>query len=203
MAAQLTATLTDFQLARASATGDHRAFEALYQQHHRRVYSLCLRMLRDQDEAEDLTQDVFLQVYRKIHSFQGTSAFTTWLHRLTVNMVLMHLRRKRRRQARETLDTEELWVAAEKPASPLSEHSPIDAVDLARAINHLPDGYRVVLLLHDVEGYEHVEISQLLGISVGTAKSQLHKARVKLRQMLRGSLNGADFSRRWSGEGRA
>jgi RNA polymerase sigma-70 factor (ECF subfamily) len=146
-------------------------------------------MLRDQDEAEDLTQDVFLQVYRKINSFQGTSAFTTWLHRLTVNMVLMYMRRKRRRQAEEAFDTEALRVASEKQASQRSDHHPVDAVDLEKAINHLPDGYRVVLLLHDVEGYEHVEISQLLGISVGTAKSQLHKARVKLRQMLGGSIN--------------
>lgn len=189
MAMPLTVTPTDFQLARASASGDHQAFEALYQQHHRRVYSLCLRMLRDQDEAEDLTQDVFLQVYRKIDSFQGTSAFTTWLHRLTVNMVLMHLRRKRRQPAKESFEMEEPGVTAELMASRPAERSPIEAVDLAKAIDRLPDGYRIVFLLHDVEGYEHAEISQLLGISVGTAKSQLHKARLKLRQMLRGSIN--------------
>jgi len=189
MAAQMVATLTDFQLVRASAAGDHRAFEALYQQHHRRVYRLCIRMLRNHEEAEDLTQDVFLQVYRKINSFQGTSAFTTWLHRLTVNMVLMYMRRKHRWQAEESFDPEGLRAASEKQTSRRCDSPPIEPVDLENAINRLPDGYRVVFLLHDMEGYEHAEISQLLGISIGTVKSQLHKARLKLRQMLRGSIN--------------
>jgi RNA polymerase sigma-70 factor (ECF subfamily) len=189
MAAQIVAARTDFQLARASAAGDHVAFEALYQQYHRRVYSLCIRMLRDRDEAEDLTQDVFLQVYRKINSFQGTSAFTTWLHRLTVNMVLMHLRRKNRWPAEESLDADELHGILEQDTPQRLSRPTIEAVDLERAINHLPGGYRLVFLLHDIEGYEHAEISQLLGISVGTVKSQLHKARLKVRHMMKGSTN--------------
>lgn len=189
MAAQMVATLTDFQLARASAAGDHEAFEVLYQQHHRRVYSLCVRMLKNREDAEDLTQDVFLQLYRKIDSFEGTSAFTTWLHRLTVNMVLMYLRRKQRWQAEESFDTDGIPVALEKHALPCSDNHTIEPVDLEKAINRLPDGYRMVFLLHDIEGYEHAEISQMLGISMGTVKSQLHKARLKLRQMLRVSRN--------------
>jgi RNA polymerase sigma-70 factor (ECF subfamily) len=147
-------------------------------------------MLKNQEEAEDLTQDVFLQVYQKISSFQGTAAFTTWLYRLTVNMVLMYMRRKHRWQAEESLDRDELHGLVEKQISQRSDRSWVEPVDLEKAINCLPNGYRVVFLLHDVEGYEHTEISQLLGISVGTAKSQLHKARLKLRQTLRGSDNG-------------
>lgn len=188
MAAQIVARLTDFQLARASAAGDHRAFEMLYSQHHRRVYSLCLRMLRNQDEAEDVTQEVFLQVYRKINSFRGNSAFTTWLHRLTINMVLMYLRRKQRgHRQEETLEAEQVVHPLEDQKQLDHGDFAIEAVDLENAINELPNGYRQIFILHDIEGYEHNEISQLLGISVGTAKSQLHKARLKLRQTLRGS----------------
>ncbi|MCS6804290.1 MAG: RNA polymerase sigma factor [Acidobacteriota bacterium] len=186
MAAQMVARLTDFQLARASAAGDHRAFEMLYCQHHRRVYSLCLRMLRNHEEAEDVTQEVFLQVYRKINSFQGNSAFTTWLHRLTVNMVLMYLRRKQKgHRQEETLEANQMADPLENRKQVGHPDFPIEAVDLQNAINDLPNGYRQVFILHDIEGYEHNEISQLLGISVGTAKSQLHKARLKLRQALR------------------
>lgn len=181
---EMMATLTDFQLARASAAGQEWAFESLYQQHRRRVYSLCLRMLRNQEEAEDVTQEVFLQVYRKIGGFQGASAFTTWLHRLTVNKVLMHLRRKRRWQAEEPCDTEELRAASDRCARSRRDDFRIEPVDLEKAIGRLPTGYRLVFLLHDFEGYEHAEIGRLLGVSIGTAKSQLHKARRKLRQML-------------------
>ena len=179
------ATVTDFQLARAAAAGDQSAFEALYQQHHRKVYSLCLRMLANQTDAEDVTQEVFVQVYRKISTFQGESAFTTWLYRLTVNSVLMYLRKKRRRQWEQPADDEVLQSLAEESALPRQhEISIIDRIALEQAIAQLPTGYRTVLVLHDVEGFEHEEIGQMLGITAGTSKSQLHKARMRMRKLL-------------------
>lgn len=180
----------DVQLARASAAGDHHAFEVLYHQYHQRVYSICLRMVRNLQEAEDLTQEVFLQIYRKIGTFRGTSAFSTWLHRLTINTVLMYMRRRRRRHAEMSLDANELRVLGERtPSWPESEF-PIEPIDLERAINRLPAGYRIVFVLHDIEGYEHAEISQLLGVKIGTTKSQLHKARLQLRRILTPKVSG-------------
>ena len=179
------ATMTDFELARAAAAGDQLAFEKLYQQHHRKVYSLCLRMLGNQTDAEDVTQDVFIQVYRKINTFQGESAFTTWLYRLTVNSVLMYLRKKSRKHREESTEDEMLQNWAESRAlSHRHEISMIDRIALEQAIAQLPTGYRHVLVLHDLEGFEHEEIGRMLGIAVGTSKSQLHKARMKLRKLL-------------------
>lgn len=174
---------SDLELARASAAGDAAAFERLYQQYNRRVFSICLRMLGNPTEAEDLTQDVFVQLYRKIGSFRGESAFTTWLHRMTVNQVLMHFR-KRGVRFESTTDDGELpvliQVGTERPS-----HMPIiDNIALERAISELPPGYRTVFVLHDVEGYEHEEVARQLGCTVGTSKSQLHKARMKLRALL-------------------
>jgi len=139
-------------------------------------------------EAEDLTQEAFLQLYRKIATFRGESAFSTWLHRLAVNVVLMHLRKK-------NLAT----VSLEESLEPQQEDGPkkdvgtrdnllagtIDRVNLERAIGSLPRGYRVIFVLHDVEGYEHNEIAEMMGCSIGNSKSQLHKARMKLRDFLR------------------
>jgi RNA polymerase sigma-70 factor (ECF subfamily) len=174
---------SDYELAQEAARGDMEAFEALYERHHRRVYSLCLRMLANVTEAEDLTQEVFVQVFRKISSFRGESAFTTWLHRLTVNQVLMHFRKRGVKLEHTTEEGEMRQVVqagSERPqAMPI-----VDRIALDRAIAELPPGYRTVFVLHDVEGYEHEEIARMLGLSVGTSKSQLHKARMKLRTLL-------------------
>lgn len=174
---------SDLELARASAAGDAAAFERLYQQYYRRVYSICLRMLGNTSEAEDLTQDVFVQLYRKIGSFRGDSAFTTWLHRMTVNQVLMHFRKRGVRHESTTDDGELPTVVAlgtDRPANmPI-----IDSIAIERAVAELPPGYRTVFVLHDVEGYEHEEIARMLGCTVGTSKSQLHKARLRIRTLL-------------------
>jgi RNA polymerase sigma-70 factor (ECF subfamily) len=187
MIMEATIPFTDFELAQASAAGDEAAFETIYRTHFRRVYSLCLRMLGNLTDAEDVTQDVFIQLYRKIGSFQGDSALSTWLYRLTVNTVLMHLRHKQRKHKEQTVEDESLQSLAEVDQfKHRDEVSLIDRIALERAIAELPIGYRSVLVLHDIEGYEHEEIGRMLGISVGTSKSQLHKARLKLRKLILG-----------------
>lgn len=175
--------ILDWHLVRASAAGDEQAFEQLYRQYSRRVYSLCLRILGNPADAEDVTQDVFLQLFRKLGTFRGDSAFTTWLHRMTVNAALMHLRKSVVRHEEAHAD-EQIRGLADARAHQRGPLPLIDRIALERAIQQLPPGYRTVFLLHDVEGYEHEEIAEMLGISVGTTKSQLHKARMKLRQML-------------------
>ena len=174
---------SDLQLARAAAAGDAAAFEQLYEQYHKRVFSLCLRMLGEGSQAEDLTQEVFLQVYKKIGSFRGDSAFTTWLHRLTVNQVLMHFR-KRGVKLEHTSEEGDFTNVVETPLQSTRRISMVDRLALEKAISELPPGYRTVFVLHDVQGYEHEEISGLLDVSVGTSKSQLHKARMRLRELL-------------------
>lgn len=173
----------DLELARAVAAGDPDAFEQLYRRYYKRVYSLSLRMLGDPTLAEDMAQEVFLQVYRKIGSFRGDSAFTTWLHSLTVNQVLMHFR-KRGVKLEHTADEEEFANVVDTPLGSTRRISIVDRLALDKAISQLAPGYRTVFVLHDVEGYEHEEIAEMLGISVGTSKSQLHKARMRLRQWL-------------------
>jgi len=163
---------------------DDISFEKLYTQHYRRVYSLCLRMTANVADAEDLAHDVFLQVQRKIASFRGDSAFTTWLHRITVNQVLMHFR-KRSVRSELTTDTGEMPELVEPFVSRRQALPVIDRIALISAVEKLPNGYRTVFLLHGVEGYEHEEIARVLGISAGTSKSQLHKARMRLRSILR------------------
>ncbi len=175
---------TDYQLAQRAAAGDSVAFEELYSRHGRRVYSLCLRMTANSAEAEDLSQEVFIQLYRKAGSFRGESQFTTWLHRLTVNQVLMHFRRRGVKLEQTTDDGEappQIVAGTENP----SQMPVVDRIALDRAVGQLPPGYRAVFVLHDVEGHEHEEVARLLGCSVGTSKSQLHKARMRLRQLLR------------------
>ncbi len=173
----------DFDLAQKAALGNISAFELLYERYHRRTYSLCLRMTSSPTEAEDLTQEVFIQLFRKIGSFRGESAFSTWLHRLTVNQVLMHFRRRSVKNEKTSDDGEipEQIV----PGTENQARMPVlDRIALTRAVAQLPPGYRSVFMLHDVEGYEHEEVARLLKISVGTSKSQLHKARLKLRGLL-------------------
>ena len=175
---------SDLVLARKAAGGDARAFEEIYRLYHRLVYGLCLRMTQNVAEAEDITQDVFILLHRKVGSFRGESLFTTWLHRLTVNQVLMRFRksRARREEALEDCGAQAFAVGA-APGGP--QRTPlIDRVALGRALEKLPPGYRAAFILHDVEGYEHEEVAEMLGCAVGTSKSQLHKARAKLRKIL-------------------
>ncbi len=176
--------LKDFELTKRSAKGDMVAFEEVYRRHHRRVYSICLRMLKNTTEAEDLTQDVFIQLHRKIGSFRGDSAFTTWLHRLTVNQVLMHFRKRNVKFEKTTEEGETPVQVVEGTLNP-RKMPVVDKIALEDAIEQLPNGYRNVFVLHDVEGYEHEEVARILGCSVGTSKSQLHKARLKLRKLLK------------------
>ena len=170
--------------------GDATSFEALYALHKRRVYSLCLRMTGNLAAAEDLTQEAFLQLYRKIASFRGESAFSTWLHRLAVNVVLMHLRRKGLPEVslEETLEPQQEDAPRKDIGAPDQVLAgSVDRVNLERAIESLPPGYRIIFVLHDIEGYEHNEIAEMMGCSIGNSKSQLHKARMKLRELLRAS----------------
>jgi len=174
--------------------GDAEAFQALYDRHKRRVYSLCLRMTANTAEAEDLAQEAFLQLYRKIATFRGESAFSTWLHRLSVNVVLMHLRKK----SLPVVSLEETTQGGSEEDTPKKDFGAddvalagsIDRLQLQRAVDSLPPGYRTIFVLHDVEGYEHNEIAGIVGCSIGNSKSQLHKARMKLRDLLK--LNRAE-----------
>lgn len=175
---------TDYALAQRAASGDMASFEQLYERHNRRVYSLCLRMTSNVAEAEDLAQEVFIQLFRKIGSFRGESAFTTWLHRLTVNQVLMHFR-KRGVRLEQTTDDGDVPIQIVTGTANPNRMPVVDRIALDKAIAQLPPGYRTVFVLHDVEGHEHEEIARMLGCSVGTSKSQLHKARMKLRGLLR------------------
>jgi RNA polymerase sigma-70 factor, ECF subfamily len=173
--------------------GDAAAFEHLYETHNRRVFALCLRMVRDPAEAEDLTQEAFLQVYRKIRTFRGESNFSTWLHRVAVNIVLMKLRRKKRTE----VSLEENTEGDENSASAHSEFGEadlrltgsIDRINLQRAIEKLPPGFKSIFILHDIQGYKHEEIGEILGCSAGNSKSQLHKARMRLRALLKGGVH--------------
>jgi RNA polymerase sigma-70 factor, ECF subfamily len=156
------------------------------------VYSLCLRMVGNTAEAEDLTQEAFLQLFRKIATFRGESAFSTWLHRLAVNVVLMRLRKKSATES--SLD--EMTEPDEESGGPrrdfgmpdLRLSGSIDRVNLQRAVDQLPPGYKAVFVLHDVQGYEHNEIAEIMDCSIGNSKSQLHKARMRLRELLHESL---------------
>ena len=181
--------LSEARAIERAKSGDAEAFEVLYNLHKRRVYSLCLRMTANTAQAEDLTQEAFLQLFRKIGTFRGESAFSTWLHRMAVNVVLMHLRKKGLPvvSLEETIETEE-----EAPRKELGAQDPVlagsvDRLQLQRAVEDLPPGYRTIFVLHDVEGYEHNEIAGLVGCSIGNSKSQLHKARMKLREFLKTS----------------
>ncbi|HEX4076041.1 MAG TPA: sigma-70 family RNA polymerase sigma factor [Candidatus Acidoferrales bacterium] len=185
---------------RLAQQGDGAAFERLYELHRGRVYGLCLRMVNNPTDAQDLTQDAFLQAFRKINTFRGESGFSTWLHRLTVNVVLMRFRRK------SLIDgsIEEMSEHDEDSDRPRREFGErdlrlsgvIDRIGLDRVLNQLPPGYKLIFLLHDVEGYEHQEIAQLVGCSIGNSKSQLHKARLRLRQLLQDAPRIAERQKR-------
>ncbi len=190
----------NIDLVRRAQRGDADAFAALFHAHKMRIYSLCLRMTNNPTEAEDLAQDAFLQVFRKLGTFRGDSALSTWLYRIAVNTVLMHFRRKS--PCRVSLDEPYNNSDGAKPAT--REYGIRDGrletsvarLALTRAISDLPEGYRVIFLLHEVDGYQHREIAKLLGCSVGTSKSQLHKAKLRIRELLTTTSEGRRVARR-------
>jgi RNA polymerase sigma-70 factor, ECF subfamily len=184
----LVSGMSEAEVIEGAKLGENKCFELLYGLHKRRVYSLCFRMVGDIEAAKDFTQEAFLLMYRKISSFRGESAFSTWLHRLVVNTVIMHLRKR-----------ELPFVSLDEALEPTNEDVPekgygsedviltgaVDRVNLERAIDNLPLGYRAIFVLHEIEGYEHNEIAEMMGCSIGTSKSQLHKARLKMRGLLK------------------
>jgi RNA polymerase sigma-70 factor, ECF subfamily len=174
------------ELVRRAQAGDESAFAELFHAHKTKIYGLCLRMTNNTAEAEDLTQEAFLQVFRKLAMFRGDSAIATWLYRIAFNTVLMHFRKKRLPQV--SLDK----PATCQPGAPKREHGrlddrlsfTVDRIALARAIKELPPGSRKIFFLHEIRGFEHHEIASLLSCSVGTSKSQLHKAKMRMRGLL-------------------
>jgi RNA polymerase sigma-70 factor (ECF subfamily) len=172
----------DAELLSRCRGGDLAAFEELYRQHGGRLYNLAYRMLGNAADAEDLTQEAFLLAYQKIDGFREDSALGTWLYRLTVNLCIDYLRSRAARQARLTgpLEPDRLL-----PTRGTARESPVTRIDLEGAIASLPPGSRAAFLLHDVEGFEHREMADLLGIAEGTSKSQVHKARMRIRALLR------------------
>jgi RNA polymerase sigma-70 factor, ECF subfamily len=177
------ASMTDFNLSRAAADGDMRALGELYERYRHRVYAVCIGMTRNPAEAEDLTHEVFVSLVKKIGSYRGESQFTTWLHRLTVNCVLMHFRRPARREQIFT-DLENVMPIAPRLSAPLLPGPLTDKIAFKSAVARLPRGCRMVFMLFDLAGFEHEEIAKLLGCTAGTSKSQLHRARLKLRKLL-------------------
>lgn len=179
---------SETEIIERASGGDAAAFECLYQSHGKRVYAICLRMLGNTTDAEDLTQEAFLLLFRKLHTFRGESAFSTWLHRLVVNTVLMHLRKKSlpavSMEAGPAPDGETAPSSVDIAASDLILEGSIDRINLRRCIAQLPAGARAIFVLHDIEGYQHHEIAEMLGRSEGVSKSQLHRARKRLRELL-------------------
>jgi RNA polymerase sigma-70 factor (ECF subfamily) len=188
-AKQTASDLTEAEAIKQAQAGDAAAFEFLYKAHCRRIYSLCLRMIKNPAEAEDLTQQAFLQLFRKISTFRGESGFSTWLHRVTVNIVLMHIRRHKPAE----IPVKDLERHSSNGEGPIEEGSSdnsmlgaIDRLNLMRAIRKLPAGYKKLFLMYHVIGYEHSEIAGLVGCSTGCSKSQVHMARKRLRPLLLG-----------------
>lgn len=171
--------MDDQLLVKRAQEGDTEAFEALYHQHIGRVYAVCLRMCREKGKAEEMAQEAFVRAWEKLASFRGESQFSTWLHRLTVNVVLGALRKQGRCGERETVldDLSHL-------EHPTREAHPGDVADLESAMDTLPDGARAAFILHDVEGYKHHEIAEMTGIATGTSKAHVHRARKLLREVL-------------------
>jgi RNA polymerase sigma-70 factor (ECF subfamily) len=171
-----------------AAEGDPAAFECLYRSHSKRVYAICLRMLGNTADAEDLTQEAFLLLFRKIKTFRGESAFSTWLHRLVINTVLMHLRKRSlpvlSMETDPSPDGETTQSSVEIAASDLLLEGSIDRINLSRCVAQLSAGSRAIFVLHDIQGYQHREIAKMMGRSEGVSKSQLHRARKRLRELL-------------------
>jgi RNA polymerase sigma-70 factor (ECF subfamily) len=198
--------LSEVEAIRLAQQGDERGFERIYRVHSHRVYALCLRMVRgNAAEAEDLTQESFLQLFRKISTFRGEAAFSTWLHRLAFNVVLMRLRRR----SFQIFSLDGMLEPGEKSAGLLQKHigtrdlrlsGSLDRMDLERALEQLPPGYKAVFLLHDVQGYQHREIAAIRGCTPGNSKSQLHKARARLQHLLRADVRDDECHSRESME---
>jgi RNA polymerase sigma-70 factor (ECF subfamily) len=192
----------DSDLVKRAQQGDSSAFATLFHTHKTRVYSLCLRMTNNVGEAEDLAQDAFLQVFRKLSTFRGDSALSTWLYRIAMNTVLMHFRKKSPCQV--SLDAPHSTHEDAKPTKRefgrkdgRLENS-VSRIALTRAISELPVGYRTIFLMHEVEGYEHREIAELLGCSIGNSKSQLHKAKIRIREsLLARESQSASLGQKW------
>jgi RNA polymerase sigma-70 factor (ECF subfamily) len=163
--------------------GELGAFEELYRTHAGRLYSLAMRMTGSPSDAEDLLQDIFLAAHRKLDSFRGEAALGTWLYRLGMNLILDHLRSRAARTGQVTDGMDDMSVLADASAHRLGS-SAVARIDLERAIAQLPEGCRAAFVLHDVEGLEHQEVAEVLGIAEGTSKSQVHKARLRLRALL-------------------
>jgi RNA polymerase sigma-70 factor, ECF subfamily len=179
-------TCSDVELVKRAQRGESEAFADLFHAHKARIYSICLRMTNNTAQAEDLTQDAFLQVFRKLSTFKGNSALSTWLYRIAVNTVLMHFRKKALKQVSldEPSSHDATMVRREYGSRDCRLSGAVDRITLARAIKDLPTGYRTIFLLHEVEGYEHQEIAKILDCSVGNSKSQLHKAKLRIREFL-------------------
>jgi RNA polymerase sigma-70 factor (ECF subfamily) len=178
---------SEHNLVQRAQGGDEHAFARLFQLHKKRVYSVCLLMTKDLAEAEDLTQEAFLQVFRSVGSFRGDSAFSTWLYRVAVNTVLMKIRRRKAPpilSLDEPMSPESPTLRRDVGRADLQLSGAIDRIALRRAIRELPDGCRKIFVLHEVEGYQHNEIAQMLDCSIGNSKSQLHKAKLKMRDLL-------------------
>jgi RNA polymerase sigma-70 factor, ECF subfamily len=191
--------IADLDLVRRAQLGDSDAFAFLFNTHKARIYSLCLRMTNNSAEAEDLTQDAFMQVFRKLCTFRGDSALSTWLYRIAVNTVLMHFRKKALRQVSldEPCNQDARLVRREYGRRDGRLAGCVDRIALIRAIRELPDGYRTIFLLHEVEGYEHQEIAEMLDCSVGNSKSQLHKAKMRIRALLASNPEEATVHATW------
>jgi RNA polymerase sigma-70 factor, ECF subfamily len=180
-------------LASRATSGDHSAFEQLYQVHAPRVFALCLRMSGSRQRAVELTQDVFVHIWERLSSWRGEAALSSWIHRLTVNLVLSNVRGDQRRQKHEMNEDEQANAESRGPSAegraprmegstrPASVH---EAIDLERAIAALPNGARTVFVLHDIEGYQHGEIAKMTGTAEGTCRAQLHRARKLLMEAL-------------------
>ena len=167
----------------AARRGDLDAFDCLVARHQERIFRFCLWSLQDREEAQDAAQEAFIRAFRHLKTFRGDCAFSTWLHRLTVNQVLMHFRRRSVKNEKTSDDGEMPEQTMPGTTNP-NKMQVIDRIALKNAIAQLPNGYHKVFVLHDVKGYEHEEVARMMGISVGTSKSQLHKARLKLRGLL-------------------
>jgi len=169
--------VSEAQLIEAARAGDQAAMGTLYATHADRVYSVVRRVVGDDHLAEDVSQDAWIRCFEKLHLFRGDAAFSTWMHRLAVNAAVNRLRSQGRRSKLETAP--ELRLPVQEP-----DESVLHQRQLSRALDALPEGYRTVLVLHDVEGLTHEEIGERLGIAAGTSKSQLHKARARMRELL-------------------
>jgi RNA polymerase sigma-70 factor, ECF subfamily len=178
---KVTANVADAEIVARSRAGDSEAFETLYRRHAGRIYTLASRMAGSAEDGEDLLQEIFLQVYRKLESFKGDASVGTWLYRLAVNHCLDYVRSRRAKMNKltETLNAGTSF----EPVAP--RETPIARMDLERAIERLPDGCREAFVLHDVEGFDHKEVARLMDIAEGTSKSQVFKARAKLRVLLK------------------